>query len=104
VSIPVKENVKISDLQHADMQHPTHGRSAPATTGQEKTDWSGRQDSNPETDTDNQELARQDSQGASQNPYSVLDPDLQPVIAAWDKLPVNLRTAVIAIVSSSHGA
>jgi hypothetical protein len=63
--------------------------------------WSGRQDSNSGTRTDNQELARQDSQGASQNPFSALDPDLQTVIAAWDKLPSALKSAVLAIVSSN---
>jgi hypothetical protein len=46
VSIPVKENVKISDLQPADKQHPTHDMSAPVTTSQENAKWSGRQDSN----------------------------------------------------------
>jgi integrase len=44
VSMPVNENVKISGLQSADRQHPTHGGSAPVTTSQENTDWSGRQD------------------------------------------------------------
>ena len=53
---------------------------------------------------DNQELAKQDSQGASQSPFSALDPDLQTVIAAWDKLPTALKSAVLAIVSSNREA
>ena len=46
VSIPVKENVKIGDLQPADTQHPMHDMSARVTTSQETVEWSGRQDLN----------------------------------------------------------
>jgi integrase len=46
VSIPVKENVKIGDLQPADKQHPKYDMSGPVTTSQENVDWSGRQDLN----------------------------------------------------------
>ena len=52
----------------------------------------------------NQELAKQDSQGASQSPFSALYPDLQTVIAAWDKLPTALKSAVLAMVSSNREA
>ena len=45
MSIPVKENVKIGDLQHADKQHTTHDMSGPVTTSHENVEWSGRQDS-----------------------------------------------------------
>jgi uncharacterized protein YfaP (DUF2135 family) len=61
--------------------------------------WCAIQGSNSVHSVDNQERAKQDSQGASQN-LSALDPDLQTVIAAWDKLPPALRCAVLAIVSS----
>jgi hypothetical protein len=61
------------------------------------------QGSNSVPSVDNQELAKQDSQGASQN-LSALDPDLQTVIAAWDRLPPALKCAVLAIVSSHREA
>jgi hypothetical protein len=62
----------------------------------------GSQGSNSALSVDNQELAKQDSQGASQSPSAALDSDLQTVIAAWDKLPNALKSAVLAIVSSNH--
>ena len=61
----------------------------------------GSQGSNSALSVDNQELAKQDSQGASQN-LSALDPDQQTLIAAWDKLPPALKSALLAIVSSSE--
>jgi hypothetical protein len=39
----------------------------------------------------------------SQN-LSALDPDLQTLIAAWDKLPPALKSALLAIVSSHREA
>ena len=63
----------------------------------------GSQGSNSAPSVDNQELAKQDSQGASQN-LSALDPDLQTLIAAWDKLPPALKSALLAIVSSHREA
>ena len=44
MSIPVKENANISDLQPADTQLPTHDMSGLDTTGQGNGTRSGRQD------------------------------------------------------------
>jgi hypothetical protein len=54
------------------------------------------------TDVDNQQFANEDSQRDSQDPFSTLDADLQKVIAAWEKLPAGLKSAVMAAVSSNQ--
>ena len=60
------------------------------------------QGSNSAPLVDNQELGKQDSQGDSQKPFGEFDDDLRMVIKAWDNLPPSLKTAVVAIVSSSR--
>ena len=60
--------------------------------------WSGRQDSNSEAGYDHQELATRDSQGDSQSASAPVDPELKRVIDAWQKLPISLRGAIVAIV------
>lgn len=60
------------------------------------------QGSNSKTNADNQQLTSQDSQRASQDPFSNVDADLKRVIAAWDKLPAGLKSAVMAVVSSQE--
>jgi hypothetical protein len=62
----------------------------------------GRQDSNSEIGTDNQELASKDSQRDSQEPLCAFDDNLKAVVKGWDKLPSSLKAAVVAIVSSSR--
>ena len=59
---------------------------------------SGRQDSNSEVGYDHQELATRDSQGDSQSASAPVDPELKRVIDAWQKLPIGLRGAIMAIV------
>jgi hypothetical protein len=102
LSVPGRKIAKLSEMQIVDKQHSTNDVSGPVTTSQGNVEWSGRQDSNSVIGADNQELAKQDSQRDSQNPFSALDTDLQTVISAWGKLPSSLKAAVVAIVSSSH--
>jgi hypothetical protein len=57
--------------------------------------------SNSGINADNQELTTQASQRDSQNPSIIADAELQRVIEAWEKLPANLKIAIMAIVRSS---
>jgi hypothetical protein len=72
------------------------------TTGQESEKWCAIQGSNSVPSVDNQKLAKQHSQGASQEPLCAFGSDLKAVIKAWDKLPSSLKAAIVAIVSSSR--
>ena len=58
--------------------------------------------SNSEINADNQELTTRVSQRDSQKPNIIVDSKLQRVIEAWEKLPANLKTAIMAIVGSSN--
>jgi|GEM_PF-5855180 len=60
------------------------------------------QDSNSEVNVNNQELIMQVSQRDSQNPSIIADAELQGVIEAWENLPTNLKTAIMAIVKPSN--
>jgi hypothetical protein len=64
----------------------------------QRAKWSGRQDSNSDSGYDHQELATRDSQGDSQSASAPVDPELKRVIDAWQKLPISLRGAIMAIV------
>jgi len=57
---------------------------------------------NSEVNADNQELTTQVSRRDSQKPNIIVDSKLQRVIEAWEKLPANLKTAIMAIVGSSN--
>jgi hypothetical protein len=56
------------------------------------------QGSNSDTAAHNQELTTRDSQGDSQTASAPADTELKRVIDAWQKLPINLRSAIVAIV------
>jgi hypothetical protein len=56
------------------------------------------QGSNSEAASYNQELTTRDSQGDSQSASPPADTELKRVIDAWQKLPINLRSAIVAIV------
>ena len=46
----------------------------------------------------NQEVTTRNSQGDSQSASTPADTELKRVIDAWQKLPINLRSAIVAIV------
>jgi hypothetical protein len=48
-----------------------------------------------------QALAKADSQIDSQ---ALRDPDLAKIVAAWQSLSPNLKTAVLAIIGGANGA
>jgi hypothetical protein len=64
----------------------------------------GATGSNSEAGYDHQELATRDSQGDSQSASAPVDPELKRVIDAWQKLPISLRGAIMAIVDLNRPA
>jgi hypothetical protein len=98
LSIPVIKMTNGKERKETDEHRFTSLLPTPITTGQEREKWSGRQDSNSEAGYDHQELATRDSQGDSQSARAPVDPELKRVIDAWQKLPISLRGAIMAIV------